>query len=249
MRITEGQLRRIIREELLSEVPLIDIIPSDISQNPPHRRRASIAHTSARSHDDKYADEKYVEIAKGLMRTARDNWVIITPNDVSDRTTIHTDDFLAWLNRNRDQHPPGTIFAYASAASFPNDERTPDWNIVHDLFGHTLEMTWKRQVAPGPTGGPGFVPGSAIAAKLHRKLPRRYRISSNDQDMLPDVLAAILLEVLSPETAHEAIEEGFASHSPEQLSYVHEQVDSMFRVVEKWLGRAREDRFVELAPW
>lgn len=252
MRITESQLRRIIREALLSEVPLGDIIPHDIppserrrdsGKGMPWRDRPSIAHPASRSQDEKHAGGGYLEIAKDLMLTARDNWVIITPDDYTDNRSKGKD-FIEWLDSKRKQYPPDTIFAFVGQGSYPDDARTPEWNIVHDLFGHTLEQVYQRRPSRPP-----LVKGEDITVALHRALPGRYRISTDSRDQVPDILAAILLEVLTPEAAHRVIEESFGDRSPEETAYAHSEVDLMFKAVESWLTEARRKRIVDLVPW
>lgn len=247
MRITEQQLRRFIREEILRESPFDEFIPHIDSKNPPHTWRPSIAHSSARKKHEQRTGDDYTDIVKGLMSKTEDNWVIITPADVSSRASLDSDEFHTWLDGQRKLHPPGTIFAFAASASFDEDETSPAWAVVHDLFGHTLDVSWQGK---RPREFPDPIPESIIVGALHSALPDKFRISDNDQDMLPDVLAAILLRVLKRVTAHAAIRDSLQGrYTAGKIEAAIELVDAMFSVVEQWLGYARADGFVKLMPW
>lgn len=253
MRIVERQLRQIIREALLREGPFDDFItPSEppvtpsYKKQPNYKQHPSIAHPLSRSKEERYEGEKYIDVVKDLMRNTKDNWVIITPNDVRDRARLGTDEFNEWL-RIEKKRRPGTIFAFAASMPLPGDENTPQWAVVHDLLGHTLDEFWQRH---GGRRREKAISEPAIVSQLHSVLPIKYRMSYDPGDMMPDVLAGILLGALTQERAHEVVGEEFLnSATDEEIAEAQEHVDHMFRDVSAWLENARADGFVVLAPF
>lgn len=251
MLITESKLRLIVREEILREGPLDDfVIPSEPPVTPSYadyKSHPSIAHPSRRSKDERYAGKKYTDIVKDLMLNTKDNWVIITPVDVRDRYRLGTDEFNEWLSNERKRRQPGTIFAFAASAPMSGDELAPQWAVVHDLFGHTLDEFWQRH---GGRRREKAISEPAIVSQLHSVLPLKHRMSYEPGDMMPDVLAAILLGALTPERAHAVVGEQFLnSATDEEIAEAQELVDHMFRDVDAWLEKARAEGFVVLAPW
>lgn len=253
MKISEKELRQLVREALFNEGPFDEFmtssgpsIPPVWKQKPDYKKsqRSSIAHPSKRGKDKLYKGEKYTDIVKDLMSSTQDNWVIITPDDVWDYNHFKPGELEEWL-RNK-KKPAGTIFAYAAGIPMRGDERSPQWAVVHDLIGHTLERVWQY----GGGRRPEKIPESEIAAVLHKALPSKYQISNNPADILPDVFAAILLGALTPGLAREVVGEQFLnSRTDEEIADAQERVDAMFSDVDSWLEKARADGFVMLAPW
>lgn len=254
MRITESQLRRIIREEIIGEAPLDDIITYDVNLRQPRVRSPSVAHPRSRSRYKRVSGKSYMDIARDLMRSTKDNWVIITPSDTGRiKLTLDSARFKEWLEEKRKQHPAGTIFALVGIAPLDNDFRTPEWSVIHDLFGHALEEEFGRR-RPQMTS----IPDELVWA-LHRSLPRELQISKSRKDQLPDVLAAILLGDLTHDAAHQVAEDYVAelppadsedgSHFEDQLREHSELIDSMFAAVDEFVEDARAAGFVELKPW
>ena len=254
MRITEGALRRIIREEIIGEAPLDDIITYDVDQRPRRLRSPSVAHPRSRSRYKRVSGKGYMDIARDLMRSTKDNWVIITPSDTGRiKMTLDSTRFKEWLEEKRKHHPPGTIFALVGIAPLDNDFRTPEWSVIHDLFGHTLEEELGQR-RPQMTS----IPAELVWA-LHRSLPRELQISKSRKDQLPDVLSAILLGDLTPDTAHQVAKDyvaellpadsGGGSRFESQLREHSELIDNIFAVVDEFVEDARAAGFVELKPW
>jgi hypothetical protein len=251
MKITESQLRRIIREEILGEGPFDEFItPSEPPVTPSYadyKAHPSIAHPSRRSKDERYKGEKYTDIVKDLMRNTKDNWVIITPADVRDRYRLGTDEFNEWLSSERKRRRPGTIFAFAASMPMSGDDLAPQWAVVHDLFGHTLDEFWQRH---GGRRREKAISEPAIVSQLHSVLPIKHRMSYESGDMMPDVLAGILLGALTHDRAREVVGEQFLnSATDDEIAEAQELVDHMFRDVDAWLEKARADGFVTLTPW
>ena len=252
-RFSESRLRNIIRRELLREGPFDDFIsPSDppvtpsYKKQPDYKQYPSIAHPLTRSKEQKYEGEKYIDVVKDLMRNTKDNWVIITPNDVRDRARLGTDEFNEWL-RSEKLRRPDRIFAFAASMPLPGDENAPQWAVVHDLLGHTLDEFWQRH---GGRRREKAISEPAIISQLHSVLPTKYRMSYDPGDMTSDVLAGILLGALKYDHAREVVAKKFQDeHSADEITEALELVDHMFRDVDAWLKKARAEGFVVLAPW
>ena len=253
MRITESTLRRIIREELIGETPLDDIITYDVNQRQRSERTPSIAHPSTRSRYKRTSGASYVNIARDLMRSTKDNWVIITPSDVRD-LTVDSPRFKEWLTEKRKQHPAGTIFALVSTSPVGGDFKTPAWAVIHDLLGHSIENSGVDRMRRARE-----VPRELRLA-LHSALPRELQVSKDQNDNLPDILAAILLGRLDPDTAHRISKEYVTRRRDEHGDYYGENfksavrqhdeiIDGMFAVVDEFVTDARSAGFVNLKPW
>lgn len=255
MLITEKKLRQMVRSSLIGEAPLDDIITYDVGDRPEfswHRNpRPSIAHRETRPDPEDLTDEKYMGIARDLMSSTRDNWVIVTPSDTRNwHITSNSAKFHDWIKAQRAHHPPGTIFAIATMSPLGGDHNAPEWTIVHDLLGHSIEQNWSRFY------GYKFdsVPLEIVGA-LHDQLPSKYRVSDDVDDQLPDILAAILLGHLTRDQARDAVEQTIvelrlSESERESLRLTFDSiVDSMFDAVKAWLYDARTDGFVELRPW
>jgi hypothetical protein len=252
MRITEGQLRRIIREEIIGEAPLDDIIKYNVTQRQRSERTPSIAHPSTRSRYKRTHGAGYMDIARDLMRSTKDNWVIITPSDTGNNyLTVNSPRFKEWLDEKRTQHPAGTIFAFVSGTPVGGDFNTPAWAVIHDLLGHSIESnTAAVRMRRIPR---------ALRLALHSALPSELQISENRDDVLPDILAAILLGRLDIDTAHRISKDYVSQHRDEQdrrgefferAVRQHEDIiDDMFAAVDEFVTDARAEGFVDLKPW
>jgi hypothetical protein len=256
MRITESTLRRIIREEIIGEAPLDDIITYDVNQRQRSERTPSVAHPSTRSRYKRTSGASYVDITRDLMRSTKDNWVIITPSDtgMSD-LTVGSPRFKEWLAEKRTQHPAGTIFAFVSTPPVGGDFKTPAWAVIHDLLGHSIENSGPvdrmRRVRWAPR---------ELRLALHSALPRELQVSKSNDDKLPDILAAILMGRLDPDTAHRISKEYVTRRRDDHGDYYgegfksavrqHDEIiDGMFAAVDEFVTEARAAGFVNLKPW
>ena len=257
MRITEGQLRQIIREELIGEAPLDDIITYDVNQRQKSERTPSIAHPSTRSRYKRTSGASYMDITRDLMRSTKDNWVIITPSDTGKSAlTVKSDGFKEWLAEKRKQHPTGTIFAFSSLSPLGGDFKTPEWSVIHDLLGHSVEASVEDAEGDWILW---LDADERLLGALHGSLPRELQTSKNKSDLLPDILAAILLGRFNLDTAHKISEDFVAGQWPAELRNGpnfersrrehSERVDYMFAAVDEFVEDARSAGFVELVPW
>ena len=256
MRITEGQLRQIIREELIGEAPLDDIITYDVNQRQRSERTPSIAHPSTRSRYKRTSGASYMDIARDLMRSTKDNWVIITPSDVRD-LTVDSPRFKEWLAEKRKQHPAGTIFALVGQSPVSGDFKTPAWAVIHDLLGHSIENSGSVDRMRRARAVEG---ARELRLALHSALPRELQTSKDKKDHLPDILAAILLGRLDPDTAHRISKEYVTRRRDEHGDYYGENfksavrqhdeiIEVMFAAVDEFITDARTAGFVNLKPW
>jgi hypothetical protein len=245
MRVTESALRRIIREELLSEAPLDDIVPVDLPNTTPEERgRPTVAHPETRT-DRIQSHAEFTGIARDLMRSTKDRWVIITFSSVGRWRRMNIADRATWIEQEKEKYP-GAILAFVNATPVSGDYTTPKWVVVHDLMGHSIETIWAAEYG----NKLGLVPFAIINA-LHDELPEEFRISDSPEDRIPDILAGILLEKLTLEQARRATAPVIASPdlSEESRENLRRMVESMFAATEMWLEDARAAGFVNLKPW
>ncbi len=242
MRITETLLRRIIREELLSESPpgYIDYFENPLSQD---TTSPSIGYPRTRSRRPKYRKGGYENIARELMKDIEDNWVVVSLSDFRyAKDVIKTEAFKTWLN----QKYPGYRVIIAAGRNYKGDIRTPHWQIAHDIIGHSINQIWGRYQYDQFI--PGDVQAAAISA-LHRALPDEMRIApARGDDTAPDILAAIMLNRFSREEAMAVIDR--LSGDDETARRVYTMlVDSMFESVDRWLSQEDEDGIIIARPF
>jgi hypothetical protein len=249
MRITEMLLRRIIREELLSEAPpLLDIEPFEnpLSQD---RSAPSIGHLRARSRRPKYRKGGYEEIAREIMRDTKDSWVIVTLSDFRYSSQVsESDEFKAWLKEK--SYPPGTRILVVAGTPVKGDYKTPDWQIAHDIFGHSIEHEWNRYRYGHGAGLDTTI--EKVTAALHRLLPKSMQLAkSNGDDIIPDILSAIVLERFDLETAMQVVGRLTADKDEKEKPYYEKLytkiVTALFDSVDSWLTNHTDENGVIIA--
>ena len=136
MRITERLLRKIIREELINEVPAagsapLTPFPQHWTQPKPQGREPlhSVGYTDA--------DKNRPEFIRRFSKTP-DNWDIIPVENVRDLDRLVEDeDFKAEIiSRN---YPPGTKILVVATRPYKGDYTETKWAIQHDIIGHTID--------------------------------------------------------------------------------------------------------------
>ena len=227
MRITEGQLRLIIREELLNEAPPLIDMPS--FDNPRSEKNVpSIGHPRSRSKSPRYRAGGYDRIARELMRDTPDDWVIVVFNDSwYSESAIKSPAFKKWIEDKN--YPPGTIIVVVGSSSLPGDYRTPAWQIAHDIFGHAIDNYWARTAKHVLYAVDDLV--RPISDIIHRILPAEMRLSKIADDMQPDIFGAIFLRKITKEEALTAVADGLPAEFSERAQKI---VESMFDVVDDW---------------
>ena len=141
MKITEAQLRRIIREELIREAPLgggersLPLTPyRQHEENPipdfdPDVIYQSVGYTDA----DKNRPE-----AVELFSEIPENWDIIPIDDIENvKALVNSVPFRAEIERRK--YPPGTKILVVGTPPFGGDYTETKWAIRHDIIGHTID--------------------------------------------------------------------------------------------------------------
>ena len=249
MRITEGQLRRIIREELLNEAPPLIDMPSFENPYSQDRTSPSIGHPRTRSRRSKYRRGGYEEIARELMRDTEDDWVIITLSDFRyAEDVIKTDAFKAWLKER--SYPPGTRVLVVAGTPVRGDFRTPVWQIAHDTFGHAIEHDWNRFTRDQRVSSSAV---TKVTNALHGALPKGLQLgrpgAQGNADIIPDILGAILLGKFDQGTAMQAVDK-LAGDDQMAGRYYAMLVKGLFDSVDGWLEtQTNEDGIIIAMPF
>jgi hypothetical protein len=247
-------VKMLVREMILRETPLDDFVNYDkVTMSDDSQPEPTIAHPENRSRAPEFAGEKYVEVARELMKSTKDNWVIVTLSDTrSNKYGRKGQDIRDWVETIRPNYPEGTIFAVSVSAAYEGDHAEPKWQVLHDLFGHTL----------ADIGTSDSRINARVNEIVHEALPKELQISFDRTDSLPDIFAAILLNRLTRKQALAIVE---AIEYPDDLSdhsamiafasiegrreFDRWTVNTWFNIVEEWLGEARRDGYVVLEPW
>lgn len=135
MHITEGQLRRIIREELINEVPFAGDAP--LTPFPQHRKQPRPDNSPTYSVGYKDADKNRPEAIK-LFSGTSDNWDIIPVENVRNlEELVEDEDFKAEIISRH--YPPGTKILIVATKPYEGDYTETKWAIRHDIIGHTID--------------------------------------------------------------------------------------------------------------
>jgi len=193
MKITGRELRQIIRETLIQEVPIVfgpDDSATDYSTAPldPEdrrsgaRKRGSIGRRTLRKASGRAE-------AKVLFQNTPDNWAIVTLDNVSwNNAVIEGDPFKQWVERQG--FPPGTRILVVGDAPIPRDFTSTRWAVAHDIIGHTLH-NWisRRDIFTNPFSDAKTAQHLVFTAILDQVTSEK-RIGDNI-DYIPDALAAL----------------------------------------------------------
>ena len=192
-----------IREMLVNEGPLWDIasyeVPDrdDASYTYNTSKKPSIGHvkTYPKMHRGRHADKEtaYKSVATELMKNTADNWHIIVTSDTrNSHEMLKSNAFKTWVaSRNI---PNDARIIVVSGSPYSYDYETPQWQIVHDIIGHSMYNNYIR-----------FMPRwlksrEHIESILHETLPERSKLGDVG-DKGPDVLAAIMLKTFNRKKA------------------------------------------------
>lgn len=209
MRIKEGRLRQLIREALLSEVPL-DYIVSD--EEPPPRRRGgdpsaddrrrfvpSIGHKTLKGPKNRKAAVEY------FSKTG-ESWAIVTLGKTevdpfnremteTDPDFVDTDAFREKL-RSWGIDPESTNVIVVIGVPFKGDYEGVRWNVIHDIVGHSIELEISYRWSHDIKQSDQFI--NMMVREVWDNLPESSKISGEDPgDLSADILAAIFLGNLS----------------------------------------------------
>jgi hypothetical protein len=144
MRITEGQLRRIIRETILNEVPL----GGDSPFTPIERPSAKVPVAVDQQDDDDIEDPPAYSVgysaasknrpeAIKLFEKIPDNWDIIPVENVDNLAAfVRSKEFTQEIaSRN---YPKGTKILVVGSQPSEGDFTEAEWVVRHDIVGHAI---------------------------------------------------------------------------------------------------------------
>ena len=240
MLISENKLRQIIREEILSEVPLDFVgnykVKPDPGDSPTYTRSA----TKSIGYDG-LKRKAYALNAKVMFQDTQNSWAIISLSDTRfAERTIKKPEFKLWLKEQG--ITSGTkILVVAGRHPDPGDFKSVRWAIGHDIIGHTLENFTQHIL----TCRYALLIEEIVEKAVWSSMSRDLRIGGAN-DILPDVLFAIFRGKLNKDTAIEAaavaIEKRISANEREPgdpETWARTVVDHYFQSVEDWVASVR----------
>ena len=240
MLISENKLRQIIREEILSEVPLDFAgnyeVPPDEGDSPTYTRSAPPAIGYAG-----FKKKAYALNAKVMFQDTQNSWAIVSLSDTRfAERTIKKPEFKLWLKEQG--ITSGTkILVVAGRHPDPGDFKSVRWAIGHDIIGHTLE----NFTQPILTCRYALLIEDIVKKAVGGSMSRDLRTGGAD-DILPDVLFAIFRGKLNKDTAIEAatvaIEKRISANERkpgDSETWAKTVVDHYFQTVEDWVASVR----------
>jgi hypothetical protein len=257
MLISENKLRQIIREEILSEVPLdfvgnYKVLP-DEGDSPTYTRSAppAIGHEG-------FKKKAYALNAKVMFQDTQNSWAIVSLSDTRfAERTIKKPEFKLWLKEQG--ITSGTkILVVAGRHPDPGDFKSVRWAIGHDIIGHTL-ANFTQSISASRNSlfrstirdiEEQFSSSSYDIEKIVEKavwgsMSRDLRIGGAG-DILPDVLFAIFRGKLNKDIAIEAaavaIEKRISANERkpgDSETWARTVVNHYFQSVNVWVASVR----------
>lgn len=231
MKLTKAELRKIVRENLL-ETPLMDILPfkntcnATTSYSSDSVSAPSIGYRIPSKIKGSELDRRkqFADSAKVLLADSEDNWYIIVLKNVGQdmylaSDTVKSPEFVQWMSSLN--IPKRSKILVVGRASFEGDYLAPEWQIVHDIIGHTIDSYYIPDIK--------FFKGYQ---KLHSEvtwttLPNEFKIAKkNIDDRLPDIFAAIFANKFDREKAVSLLN---SINEPGE-----ELCDALYNIVELW---------------
>ena len=240
MRITESALRKIIREEILNEIPLDFAgnyeVPPDEGDSPTYTRSAPRAIGYAGLKKKAYALN-----AKVMFQDTQNSWAIVSLSDTRfAERTIKKTEFKLWL-KEQGITPETKILVVAGRHPDPGDFKSVRWAVGHDIIGHTLENFTQHVLVARYALLIEKIVEKAVWSSMSRDL----RTGGAD-DILPDVLFAIFRGKLNKDTAIQAatvaIEKRISDNEREpgdSETWARTVVDNYFQSVNDWVASVR----------
>jgi hypothetical protein len=209
MRITGRELRQLIRETLMQEVPIVfgpDDSATDYRTPPldPEDRRIGAKKMGSIGRRRLRKPEGRAE-ARALFLNTPDNWAIVTLDNVSfAEDYLDSDQFKLWIAQQR--FPKETRILVVGGQPYKGDFTSTRWAVAHDIIGHTIH-NW---VATMITSSGGFADMSEeahrargiVAAAILKQLPPQKRPGKTG-DEIPDALAAVFFGEVDLERARQ----------------------------------------------
>ena len=247
--MTYKLIRALIREQILSETPLMDIIPYKAGKpegNFSSKTSPSIGYRlpSKLKGTEKEKRKQFTDAAKVLLADSEDNWYIIvikhavlkSKGYTMSEDTINSPDFKSWISSLR--IPKGSKIIVPINASYEGDYLGPEWQIVHDIIGHTISAYWD--------GNKEFRSGLAQVYDFWTRLdesivwntlPEEFKISKrNKEDRMPDIYAAVFANKLDKQAAAKAIDERlqYAERENKEKISGTDIINCLVEIVERW---------------
>ena len=188
-----------------------------------------------------------------MLADSYDNWYVIVLRDAGDaeseeesyvHNVVESDEFKKWISSLN--IPKGSKIIIPSSNRILFDYLAPEWQIVHDIIGHSILKHQKFKL---------WYELSSIddCSLFHREvvwetLPDEFKISKrNKQDRLPDIFAAIFANKFDKQKAILAIEDSkqkyakyvtctFTKRSTEEI------VDDLEKAVHKFVSSIPFDK-------
>ena len=242
-------IRLLIRETLLSETPLMDIIPykagkpegnfsSDTSPSVGYRLPSKLKGT------EKEKRKQFTDAAKVLLADSEDNWYIIVlkyaklqnRGYLSD-DIINSPDFKSWTRSLR--IPKGSKIIVPVDPNYEGDYLGPEWQIVHDIIGHTIANAYgggTKEFREGLQHIYNFWTRMDESI-VWNTLSEEFKISKrNKEDRMPDIYAAIFANKLNKQAAANAIDEHlqYAERENKEKISGTDIVNCLVEIVERW---------------
>jgi hypothetical protein len=244
MKLTKAQLRKIVRTNLL-ETPLMDIIPfkNKRIRNEFTSSTPSIGYKlpSVMKGTEQEKRNQFTDAAKILLADSEDNWYIVVLKNVGyykydPSNIIKSPEFLQWMSSLN--IPKGSKILIPGQSNLKGDYRTPEWQIVHDIIGHTIYKYYRKEIKTNfeIEGHEEIFNLFEDAYEEHKNitwqsLPDEFKISKrNPDDRLPDILAAVFANKFDRQKAVEMYEKLNIFN----MTNVNNSLDALYKIVESW---------------
>ena len=167
--------------------------------------------------------KSFLRAVTTYFEARKDSWaIIIIPKNVKLQELGHYVESSPKLKRSK-------IIA-VNSDSMVGDETAPKWVVLHDIVGHSI---WQQTQTTMSEHG-------ANARSLHAALPRKFRITTDPEDVLPDLYAAIFLHADLKDLVRDAT--GIGLKRDFEKGYINQQLhDREFKTLQKLFNILKED--------
>ncbi len=187
----------------------------------------------------------FVEDIKQIMSKTKDNWVIVTVDDVSNiEQLVEAPQFKEWLKSRK--YPTDSKVLVVGSKPDPDDDESPDW-ILHDIIGHSSGRIYLDK-AGYPNGAGHWVQEKKyrknLILKVHNYLSKKgASVSKANQpfDMVYDIFASLIIGDISENEIMQLAE------TPEEQSLAKEIIEFS----ENWVNSVPSDvgQVTVVKPW
>jgi len=270
MRVTRRQLRQILthilKESALLETPLDGYfwMPADRKKEPSQRNRGWGTSVGYRipikpSETEAKSAEDFEKRAKVLMSDTKDNFIIVTNEDVA--RVQSEEEIMKEIIRRGIRVTPDTKILVILSEPLEGDYDSPDWVVAHDIIGHSIENYAKKmfylnvyskqkraQILMSNLNLMLYDIIDKVAPEIHKAAlaPEMMMSSKNNRDMLPDIFAAILLKKFDKDEASRVIQKFMEDKYPggkeitdeyeRDINFNHRRVLNMLlRIPSNWV--------------